>query len=65
MFQRCACDAYFIDNEHATYVREGVPLCSAATCQKVKEHREQGYIYYAGDDPGDEDRVGNEVHAKV
>lgn len=35
----CLCGVYRLNPENATYVREGVPLCHAATCQKVAEHR--------------------------
>lgn len=36
----CFCQRFRINPENATYVRNGVPLCNAATCQKVQEHRE-------------------------
>jgi hypothetical protein len=59
----CSCRAYMVDPEMCNYVREGVPLCSVFTCMKVKEHREQG-LHYPGDDPGDEDRMPNEIYAR-
>lgn len=39
MKQRCACDAYDVEANDATYVRDGHPLCHEQTCAKVKEHR--------------------------
>lgn len=36
----CFCRRYKINPENATFVKNGVPMCCAATCQKVKEHRE-------------------------
>lgn len=35
----CHCHRYLVNPEHATYVKNGVPMCAAATCQKVQEHR--------------------------
>ena len=35
----CFCRRYMISPESANYVRDGIPMCSAATCQKVAEHR--------------------------
>lgn len=35
----CACGAYKINPESATYVRNGVPMCHEETCRKVAERR--------------------------
>lgn len=36
----CYCKRYLINPENATYVKNGIPMCNEATCQKVKEHRD-------------------------
>lgn len=36
----CYCKRYLINPEHATYVKNGIPMCNENTCQKVAEHRE-------------------------
>lgn len=36
----CFCKRYLVNPENATYVKDGVPMCNAATCDKLKEHRE-------------------------
>ena len=53
MLTLCFCRRFRIDPEEATFVKNGIPLCSASTCQKVKEHREAG-MKNPHNDPGDE-----------
>ena len=47
----CLCNAFMVDPESATYVRDFHPLCHEETCKKVCEHRAQGF---RRDDQGDE-----------
>jgi hypothetical protein len=34
----CVCGIYSTEVEHATFVRDGRPLCHHETCQKVRHH---------------------------
>jgi hypothetical protein len=54
----CACKIYLIDPEHSSFVRDGIPLCGAATCEKVREHQ------HMRREANNADRVPNEVYAK-
>lgn len=49
----CACGIYLIEANNATYVRNGVPLCNEATCQKVREHRNLRRVPFADEDVPD------------
>ena len=50
----CLCNAFMVDPENATYVRDFQPLCHEETCKKVREHRARGF-HRDHCDPGDED----------
>lgn len=45
VYRKCACDAYFVNPEDATYVKDFRPMCPAATCEKVRQNRGRGYEY--------------------
>lgn len=53
---RCFCGQYMLDPEHALYVRDGIPLCSSATCQQVAKNGRDAFriLVTTGRDPGDE-----------
>lgn len=51
----CFCKRYLIDPGNATYVKNGIPMCNQATCDKVREHRHLKY---------DDDDVANDPLAK-
>lgn len=38
----CYCGKYRLDPEHATYVKDGKPMCHPDTCRMVKEHGNRG-----------------------
>jgi hypothetical protein len=37
----CFCGRYMLNPERANFVKNGVPMCSQWTCQKVQEHRKR------------------------
>lgn len=59
----CACGAHQVETEHATYVRNGVPLCPEWTCQKVKEHMHLRRAPHF-DDIEHDDQVPTHIHAR-
>lgn len=66
MLVQCACGAYRINPEHATYVKDGVPMCHEETCRKVKERRDLGRVPHFDDAAFDVvfDQMPREIYAK-
>lgn len=66
MLQRCACDAYDVEANGCTYVREGHPICAAQTCAKVKEHRAALLRYPTDNGQPDEtvDHLPSQIYAR-
>jgi hypothetical protein len=61
----CFCRRYHINPEHATHVRQGIPLCHERTCERVKHYREAMALRrtpYFDEEP--DDRMPDEIHAK-
>jgi hypothetical protein len=61
MLQRCACNAYDVKANNATYVRNFKPMCHEETCRRIHNERQRNPAYllenprhYDHDDPGDE-----------
>lgn len=60
----CACGIYTLETEHASYVRDGVPMCNAFTCSQVRLHPHAIRVL-TGRDPGDEsDQLPSEIYAR-
>ncbi len=54
MLQRCACNAFDVEANDCTHVRNGKPMCPMWICEKVKDHRDQHLHYPAGGEYADE-----------
>jgi len=60
MLQRCACNAYDVEANDATYVRNFKPMCHEETCRRIHNERQRNPAYlldntlYDQSDPGDE-----------
>lgn len=53
MLALCECGVYRIETEHATYVRDGKPLCHAETCRKVRYYRQATRVPLASSEETD------------